>query len=200
MWVYGRWQSWPLRHESFLFSSKHSNWNDQANLELHSTVYYRAVSKRLSQIIPLGDWLKNREPFFQPMKSKPKLIAPSTRDFSRALSDYVYLGIKIGPSRCLLLLWLAGVIILILVFRQSFENRSMWLSFTLCAQKNDCYLLEITLRKISWFLVFASRSQRWRTASRLIQWFTVISLALFSRSEVFVGQNSYTRAHRWKED
>ena len=31
----------------------------------------------------------------------------------------------IGSSRCLLLLWLVGVIALVLVFRQSFENRSI---------------------------------------------------------------------------
>ena len=34
------------------------------------------------------------------------------------------LGIVIGSSRCLLLLWLVGVIALVLVFWQSFENRS----------------------------------------------------------------------------
>ena len=36
------------------------------------------------------------------------------------------LGILIGSSRCLLLLWLVGVIALVLVFRQSFENRSIF--------------------------------------------------------------------------
>ena len=89
--------------------------------------------------------------------------------------------------------------ILGLVFRQSFENRSIWLSFILCTQKNDYYLFEIIFRGISWFLVFASRSRRWRTASLLIQWFAVISHALFSRNEGFVRQNSNTTAHRRKE-
>ena len=34
----------------------------------------------------------------------------------------------IGSLRCLLLLWLLGVIALVLVFRQSFENRSNYLT------------------------------------------------------------------------
>ena len=42
------------------------------------------------------------------------------------------LGIVIGSSRCLPLLWLVGVIALVLVFRQSLENRSnrKWLNLT----------------------------------------------------------------------
>ena len=141
----------------------------------------------------LSDWLKNSSR--NEKQNHVRVI------FDALWASYVLLqGIQIGPPRCLLLSWLAGVIILILVLQQSFEYRSIWLSFTLCAQKNDCYLLEITFRGMSWFLVFASRSQRQRTASRLIQWFTVISLALFSRNEGFVEQNSYARAHRRKED
>ena len=62
----------------------------------------------------LVDWLKR-----QPMRSKTK--TNRNRDFSRALSKS---GILIVSSRCLLLLWLVGVIALVLVFRQSFENYS----------------------------------------------------------------------------
>ena len=35
----------------------------------------------------LSDWLKRLAPVFQPMRSKPKSIAPCTRHFSRALSE-----------------------------------------------------------------------------------------------------------------
>ena len=44
------------------------------------------------------------------------------RDSYRALSELQI--IVIGSSRCLVLLWLVGVIALVLLFRQSFENRS----------------------------------------------------------------------------
>ena len=37
-------------------------------------------------IAALSDWLKRLAPVFQPMRSKPKPIAPCTRDFSRASS------------------------------------------------------------------------------------------------------------------
>ena len=37
-------------------------------------------------IAMLSDWLKGLAPVFQPMRRKPKPIAPCTRDFSRALS------------------------------------------------------------------------------------------------------------------
>ena len=35
-------------------------------------------------IATLSDWLKRLAPVFQPMRAKPKPIAPCTRDFSRA--------------------------------------------------------------------------------------------------------------------
>ena len=35
----------------------------------------------------LGDWLKDSCQFFNQWEAKPKPIAPSTRDFSRALSE-----------------------------------------------------------------------------------------------------------------
>ena len=39
-------------------------------------------------IATLNDWLKRLAPVFQPTEeANPKLIAPFTRDFSRALSD-----------------------------------------------------------------------------------------------------------------
>ena len=38
-------------------------------------------------IASLSDWLKRLAPVFQPMRSKPKPIAPRTRDFSRALNE-----------------------------------------------------------------------------------------------------------------
>ena len=51
-------------------------------------------------------------------------MAPCTRDFSRASNE-----LQVNARNCdwfiaLLLLWLVGVIALVLVFRQSFENRS----------------------------------------------------------------------------
>ena len=61
-------------------------------------------------------------------KPKPKPIAPCTQEnviFPALWASYrKLLGIVIGSSRCLLLLWLAGVIALVLVFRRSFENHS----------------------------------------------------------------------------
>ena len=38
-------------------------------------------------IATLSDWLKRLAPVFQPMRTKPKPIAPCARDFSRALSE-----------------------------------------------------------------------------------------------------------------
>ena len=48
------------------------------------------------------------------------MIFPALRASYRWL-----LGIVIGSSRCSFLLWFVGVIALVLVFRQSFENRSI---------------------------------------------------------------------------
>ena len=92
----------------------------------------RAVFKWLSKVIQwlrlllLMIGLKSSRQFFSRWEAKPKPIAPCTRDFSRALSKFQLLGIVIGSSRCSFLLWLVGVLIaLVLVFRQSFENRSI---------------------------------------------------------------------------
>jgi len=38
-------------------------------------------------VATLSDWLKRVAPDFQPMRIKPKPIAPCTRDFSRASSE-----------------------------------------------------------------------------------------------------------------
>ena len=74
-------------------------------------------------VIAIG--LKESCQFFNQWEAKPKAIAPCTRDFSRASGELqVIARFAIGSSRCLLLLWLVGVIALVLVFRQSFENRS----------------------------------------------------------------------------
>ena len=76
-------------------------------------------------IFTLRDWLKRLALVFQPMKKKPKQISPCTRDFRAFWASYrQLLGIVIGSSCCLLLLWLVGVIALGLVFQQSFEKRS----------------------------------------------------------------------------
>ena len=45
------------------------------------------ASNYVIAIATLSDWLKRLAPVFQPMKAKPKPIAPCTRDFSRALSE-----------------------------------------------------------------------------------------------------------------
>ena len=77
-------------------------------------------------IAPLSDWLKRLAPVFQQSEAKPKPIAPCTRDFSRASSE-----IQVIPRNCdwFMTLFLPVVIgqsdTLVLVFRQSFENRSM---------------------------------------------------------------------------
>ena len=69
-------------------------------------------------IATLSDWLKRLAPVFQPMTSKTK---PNPTMYAWFLC---VLGTVIGSWRCLFPLWLVGVIALVLVFRQSFENRS----------------------------------------------------------------------------
>ena len=63
-------------------------------------------------IATLSDWLKTLAPVFQPMRSKPKTIAPCTRDFSRVLSELqviarncdwfiaLFAPVVIGQSNC----------------------------------------------------------------------------------------------------
>ena len=71
-------------------------------------------------ISALSDWLKNRTPVFNQSEAKPKPIAPCTRVFfSRALSKLQVIAWK---SDWFIALF-APAAALILVFRQSFENR-----------------------------------------------------------------------------
>ena len=93
----------------------------------------RAVFKWLSKVITwlrllrLVIGLKESRQFFNQREAKPKPIAPCTRDFPALRASYRWLlGIVIGSLRCLFPLWLVGVVALVLVFRQSFENRSIW--------------------------------------------------------------------------
>ena len=44
-------------------------------------------SNHMIAIAMLSDWLKRLAPFFQPMRSKTKPVAPCTCDFSHALSE-----------------------------------------------------------------------------------------------------------------
>ena len=101
---------------------------------------YLLVSKWQSKVITrlrlirLVIGLKTSPQFFNQWEAKPKPIAPCTRDLSRALSKSQVIAkrILIGWSRCVLLLRLVRVITLVLVFHQSFGNRSgaifKWLS------------------------------------------------------------------------
>ena len=77
-------------------------------------------------IATLSYWLKRLAPIFQPMRIKTKTNGTMYAWFFPALrASYRWLlGILIGSWSCLFLLWLVGVIALVLVFRQSFENRS----------------------------------------------------------------------------
>ena len=97
---------------------------------LEDAVTLRAVFKWLSKVIPwlrllrLVIGLKDSRQFFNQWEAKPKSIAPCTRDLSRASSELHVIARNCDWGLCLLLLWLVGVIALVLVFRQSFENRS----------------------------------------------------------------------------
>ena len=92
----------------------------------------KSVVKWLSKVITwlrllrLVIGLKDSRQFFNQWEAKPKSIAPCTHDFSRASSE-----LQVIARNCdwfialfLFLLSLVGVIALVLVFRQSFENRS----------------------------------------------------------------------------
>ena len=87
----------------------------------------RAVFKWLSKVIPwlrllrLVIGLKDSRQFFNQWDAKPKPIAPCTLDLSRASSE-----LHVIARNCdWFIAWLVGVIALVLVFRQSFENRSI---------------------------------------------------------------------------
>ena len=76
-------------------------------------------------IATLSDCLKDSRQFFNQWEVKPKPIAPCTRDFSRASSELQVIARNFDWFMALfVLLWLVKVITLVLVFRQSFENRS----------------------------------------------------------------------------
>ena len=89
-------------------------------------------------VIVIG--IKDSRQCFNQWEAKPKPIATCRRDFSRASSELQVIAktwTVIGSSSCLLLLWLVGVIGLVLVFRQSFENRSMYVTCTYCTHENN---------------------------------------------------------------
>jgi len=79
-------------------------------------------------IARLSDWLKRLAPVFQPMKSKPKPIAPCTRDVSLASSE-----LEVIARNCDWFIALPTPVVIGrsnyfgfgFVFRQSFENRSI---------------------------------------------------------------------------
>ena len=68
--------------------------------------------------------LKDSSQFFNQWEAKPKPIAPRTRDFSRASSELQMIA-RDCDWFLAFLLWLVAVIALVLVFQQSFENRSI---------------------------------------------------------------------------
>ena len=100
-------------------------------------MYLRAVFKWQSKVITwlrllrLVIGLRDSRQFFNQWEAKPKPIAPCTRDFSRALSELQVITRNCDWFIVLLLLWLVGVIAFVLVFRQSFENRSIIKCITL---------------------------------------------------------------------
>ena len=88
--------------------------------------------------------LKDSRQFLSQWEAKPKPIAPCIRVIFPAVwaSFGSLLRIVIGSSRCLPLLWLVGVIALVLVFRQSFENRS-----------GNLYFPQTMLQNASWMFI-----------------------------------------------
>ena len=121
----------------------------------------RAVFKWLSKgntwlrLLRLVIGLKDSRQFFNQWESKTKPIASCTRDLSRASSE---LHVTAGNCdwRCLLQLWLVGVIALVLVFRQSLENRS---------NKGITWLFEGILFICARVVSFAARSRSARAAN-----------------------------------
>ena len=90
-------------------------------------LFFKRLSKVIARLRLLRQviGLKIVRLFFDQWEAKPKPIAAFRRDFPRALGKFMsLLGFLIGSSCCLFELWLVRVIILVLVFRQSFENRS----------------------------------------------------------------------------
>ena len=96
-------------------------------------------------IATLSDWLKKLAPSFQPMRSRSKTktsphLARVT--FPALWTSYRLLPwVLIGPSRCLLLFWLVGVITLGSVFPQLFENRAIIIIIIFLLRENDlCFI------------------------------------------------------------
>ena len=88
-------------------------------------------------------WLKSLTPVLQPMTSKTKTNHPFSRAFEQAASCNL-LGILIGSSHCLLLLWLVGVITL--AKSESLNvGRDMWISLKLFLEtKNNSSEIHIS--------------------------------------------------------
>ena len=94
----------------------------------------RAVFKRPSKVMTRLPLLRFKisSQFFNQWDAKPKPISPCARDFPAPWASYMQLlGILIGSSRCLLLLWLVGLITLVSVLRRPFEN---------CSNNDDDYV------------------------------------------------------------
>ena len=82
---------------------------------------YACVASK-TQALAIG--LKDSRQFFNQGEAKPKPIAPCTRDSSRALSE-----LQVIAGNCDWLIALCAPVVIgrsiALVFRQSFENRSI---------------------------------------------------------------------------
>ena len=96
-------------------------------------------------IATLSDWLKNLAPSFQPMRSRSK--TKSSPHLVRATFPALWTTFRllpwvlIGPSRCLFLFWLVGVITLGLVFPQLFENRAIIIIIIFLLREADlCFI------------------------------------------------------------
>ena len=103
----------------------------------------RAVFKCLSKVITwlrllrLMIVLEDSCQFFSQWEAKPKPIAPCTLDFSRALSKFQIIARNCDWFIALFALsWLVGGMALVLVFRQSFENRSItWFGLVVLSRR-----------------------------------------------------------------
>ena len=116
-----------------------------------ATIQNRAVFKWLSKeitwfrLLRLVIGLKGSRQFFNQWDAKPNPIAPCTRDFSRALSEIQIIATNRDWFVALPapVLWLVGLIALVLVFQQSFENSSnKWVR----------KLIKFAWRQKAWFI------------------------------------------------
>ena len=122
--------------------------------------------------------LKDSRQFFSQWESKPKPIAPRTRDFSRGSCELQVIARDCDWFRALLFLfWLVGVIALVLVFRQSFENRSnSYRAFTVLRVSRPHVVLQLECKFMfigrSWHYSFSFVSGRTLHAaySSLLSW------------------------------